>query len=143
VTQILTGQDIGQAHHATRAVLQRLLAGTNTDFHQWVALNLLGSNESRLSETDLVARIVHGLKLSEAEARDVVAEIIDLGLVSRTEKAGRLALTTAGTARFDQVKAGIAQITERLYGGLPPEELAIAHRTLATVTARANAELGG
>ena len=42
---------------------------------------------------------------------------------------------------FEQIQGGIGQVTQRLYGGLPESDLAIAHRVLATVTERANAEL--
>src|SRR4051794_26820345 len=118
MTQTLTGQDIGQAHHATRAVLQRVLAGTGTEFNQWVTLNVLGSNGSALGEDELVARVGNGLKIAEAGARDLLTELLDQGLVirtaTRTASAGpaQLELTTAGTARFDQVKAAIAQISE-------------------------------
>ncbi len=37
----LNGQHIGEAEHAIRAVLERLLAEAGTTFHQWVALRVL------------------------------------------------------------------------------------------------------
>jgi hypothetical protein len=40
----LTGQDIGQAEKATRAVLDSLPADTNTCFHDWVAIRLLANS---------------------------------------------------------------------------------------------------
>jgi DNA-binding MarR family transcriptional regulator len=141
MTQTLTGQDIGQAAIATRAVLNRVLAGFDIAFEQSVILNLLGRNESPMTDDDLVARVVHGLKIAEPAAREVLATLLDRGLAERTEDGGQLALTSSGTERFEQITGAIGQITERLYGGLPPEELAVAHRMLTTVTARANAEL--
>ena len=68
------------------------------------------------------------------------------GLISREPGAGsgtQVALTPAGTARVEQIQRGIGQVTQRLYGGLPETDLAIAHRVLVTVTERANAELAG
>jgi hypothetical protein len=53
----------------------------------------------------------------------------------------RVVLTAAGAARFAEIQGGISEITARLYGGLPEADLATAHRVLATVTERANAEL--
>jgi hypothetical protein len=47
----------------------------------------------------------------------------------------------AGSARFSEIRDGIAQITGRLYGGFPAADLAVAHRVLAAVTERANAVL--
>jgi len=140
MTQTLTGQDIGQASYAVRAVLDRVLERTGTGFRPWVAVNVLGSNGSQLDEGDLLARIVHGLKITEPEAREVLADVLDQGLAERSA-ATQLSLTPAGTTRFQQLTAAITQITERLYGGLPADELAAAHRMLTAVTARANAEL--
>ena len=143
-TPTLTGQDIGQAEKATRAVLDRLLAETRTEFHGWVILNVLGTNGSTLDQNELMGRVVHGLKIDEPTVHAALAELVDHGLISRTpfaETGPQITLMPAGTARFHQVREGIGQITQRLYGGLPTEDLATAHRVLATVTERANAEL--
>jgi len=145
-TPTLTGQDIGQAHYATRAVLERVLADLGLGFNQSVALNVLAGNGSRMSENDLVARLVHGLKIAEPVVRDGLSVAVDQGLIARTLEADagpEVAMTEAGTTLHRQVNAAIAQITKRLYGGLPAEELAVAHRLLVTVTERANAELAG
>ena len=61
----LNGQDIGQAEHATRAVLDRLLARTGTQFRGWVILNLLAAGGGELGEDELTGRITHGLKIGE------------------------------------------------------------------------------
>ena len=139
----LNGQDIGQAEHATRAVLDRLLARTGTQFHGWVIINLLAAGGGALSDDELTGRITHGLKISEDAVHAAAAALAWQGLISRGPTAGgtQVALTPAGTTRFEQIQGGIGQVTQRLYGGLPESDLAIAHRVLATVTERANAEL--
>jgi hypothetical protein len=140
----LNGQDIGQAEHATRAVLDRLLAQTGTQFHGWVIINLLAAGGGALGEADLTGRITHGLKIGKEAAHAAAAELAWQGLISREPAAGggaQVALTPAGTARFEQIKGSIGQVTQRLYGGLLESDLAIAHRVLATVTERANAQL--
>ena len=141
----LNGQDIGQAEHATRAVLDRLLARTGTPFRGWVMLNQLAAAGGALAEDDLTARITHGLKIGEDAVRAVGAELARQGLISRapTAEGTQVALTPAGTASVEQIQGAISQVTQRLYGGLPESELATAHRVLATVTERANAELAG
>ena len=142
----LNGQDIGQAERATRAVLDRLLARTGTQFLGWVIINLLAAGGGALGEADLTGRITHGLKIGEDAAHAAAAELAWQGLISREPAAGggtQVALTPAGMARFEQIKGGIGQVTQRLYGGLLESDLAIAHRVLATVTERANAELAG
>jgi hypothetical protein len=142
----LNGQDIGQAEHATRAVLDRLLDRTGTQFHGWVIINQLAAGGGALGEDELTGRITHGLKISEDAAHSAAAELAWQGLISRELAAGggaQVALTPAGSARFEQIQGGIGQVTRRLYGGLPESDLAIAHRVLAAVTERANAELAG
>ena len=140
----LNGRDIGQAEHATRAVLDRLLARTGIQFHGWVIINQLAAGGGTLGEDELTGRITHGLKIGEDAVHAAAAELAWQGLIGREPAAGgetRVTLTPAGTARFEQIQGGIGQVTQRLYGGLPESDLAIAHRVLATVTERANAEL--
>ena len=142
-TPLLNGQDIGQAEHATRAVLDRLLARTGTPFRGWVMLNQLAAAGGALAEDDLTSRITHGLKIGEDAVHAAGAELARQGLISRasTAEGTQVALTPAGTASVEQIQGAISQVTQRLYGGLPESDLAIAHRVLATVTERANAEL--
>ena len=143
-TPTLNGQDIGQAESAVRAVLNGLLARTSTQFHGWVILNLLGRSTGALGEDELTGQLVRGLKIGEAAVHAAAAELAWQGLISREPQAGggtQLVLTTAGAARFEEIQGGIGAVTARLYGGLPEEDLATAHRVLATVTERANAEL--
>jgi hypothetical protein len=135
----LTGQDIGAAARATGAVLNRLLTGTGTDFQGWVALNVLGTGGSPVDRDELVGRLVFGLKVDAPSVSTTLDGLVHSGLMSEVD--GGLALTPAGTGRYEEIRDGIAGITRRLYGDLPAEELTVAHRVLAAVTERANAEL--
>ena len=135
----LNGQDIGQAERATRALLDRLLADTGTSFVEWVALNLLAKGGGRLPADSLVATVVGGLRVDGATAAAAADSLVDAGLCRRSGDA--VELTDAGRARYEQIAAGIASISARLYGQLPVADLATAHRVLAIVTERATAEL--
>jgi hypothetical protein len=130
MTTPLNGQIIGQAERTTRAVLDRLLATTGTSFEQWVALNL--------SAAGTLDTLAAGLRIDPAGAAAIVAGLTDAGLLTAAGS-----LTPAGRARHDEISAGIAGITERLYGGLPAADLATAGRVLTTITDRARAELVG
>lgn len=143
-TPTLNGQDIGQAEHATRAVLDRLLARTGIQFHGWVIINQLAAGGGTLGEDDLTGRITHGLKIGEDAVHLAAAALAWQELISREPAAAggtQVALTPAGIARFEQIQGSLGQVIQRLYGGLAEADLAIAHRVLATVTERANAEL--
>jgi DNA-binding MarR family transcriptional regulator len=133
-TPTLNGQLIGQAERVTRAVLDRLLAGAGTTFTQWVALNLTATANPH----DLEAQLVDGLRVEPAEARSAIAGLVDQGLLTREG-----GLTAAGRERFDEISAGIAGIGERLYAGLPADDLATAGRVLTAVISRARSELAG
>jgi hypothetical protein len=50
-------------------------------------------------------------------------------------------LTDRGQRVHGRVRAATTEITERLWGDLPADDLATAGRVLDTVLARANAEL--
>jgi DNA-binding MarR family transcriptional regulator len=141
-TPTLTGQDIGQAERATRAVLEALLAEIGTSFLDWVTLNLLASGGSIVEQGELVHGITGGLKIDERPVLAALDELVTAGLVART--AGdqpRVELTPAGEALHHQVREGINRIADRLYRDFSADDLATAHRVLATVTERANAEL--
>ncbi len=146
MTQILTGRDIGQAHYATRAVLERVLTDLGLEFPHSVALNLLGGNDFALASDDLRARLENGLKLGEVEVMAVIDGLVSRGLVVlRLENDGRtmVSVTPTGVERFNEVQSRTARFTTRLYAGLPPEDQETTKRLLATLTARANAELAG
>jgi hypothetical protein len=137
----VNGQDIGQAHYATRAVLERLLTGIGLQFETSVALNLVGNAASAPTEAELAGQLEQGLKISPQQARGILSQLTDQGLTSTD--GSEVNLTPTGRARVAQVRDGLAEITGRLYGDLPAGDLIVAQRVLASVTERANAELAG
>ena len=70
----LNGQVIGQAERATRAVLEVLLADTDTPFTQWVAINLTAQATAAQGEptlqmlVDQLVSSTDGQRLREAPA---------------------------------------------------------------------------
>jgi DNA-binding MarR family transcriptional regulator len=138
---MLTGQDIGQAERATRALLDELLAATGLRFDQWVIVNLLATHDGAPERAAIETLVVRGLHIARDTACDEIDELIRRGLVVPIGRDARITLTGAGRARFRSVRAGIDRITERLYGGIPADDLATTHRVLAAVTERANAAL--
>lgn len=52
-------------------------------------------------------------------------------------------LTDAGRELYETTTQETAEISARLYAGIPAEDLAVAGRVLTLVTERANAELAG
>jgi hypothetical protein len=59
----LSGQEIALAANATRALLDSLLAETETTFHRWVILNFAGSGGGSVARDAVVARMQSALKV--------------------------------------------------------------------------------
>ena len=133
----LNGQVIGQAERATRAVLEVLLAETDTTFTNWVALNLVATHGDMTVES-LVEQLVTGLRIPDSEARTSIEDLVRTELMTASDVAR---LTADGMARYQRISDGIADITRRLYHDLPHDDLVVARRVLETLTERARAEL--
>ena len=138
----LNGQVIGQAHYATRALLETVLAPTGTTFNQSVALNAVAGGGEVVEHGALVARMTGTLKIDESAVLATIGELAESKLLETLPgDTSRLRLTEAGRTLNGRIRAAVAEITERLYGGLPAEDLQTAGRLLTLVTARANAAL--
>jgi DNA-binding MarR family transcriptional regulator len=145
-TPPLTGQQIGEAENAIRAVLDALLAETETTFHQWVALRVLAATESGLELEQLVRRMTSGLKVERPSVLAAVGQLDAEELVAVADNGDRnevVALTDTGRARHRRIHDGVDRITRQLYGDLPVDDLVTTRRVLALVTERANAFLAG
>jgi DNA-binding MarR family transcriptional regulator len=145
-TPPLTGQHIGEAENAIRAVLDALLAESETSFHQWVALRVLAATDSGLELEQLVSRMTSGLKVERASVLAAVGQLQAGESVVVADDGDRrevVALTDAGRARHRRIQDGVDRITRRLYGDLPVDDLVTTRRVLAIVTERANAVLAG
>jgi hypothetical protein len=153
----LSARDISAAARATRALLDRLLDEVDLPFDEWTVLFVLDGT-GPLGRRELVERQVAGLRVAEATARATVDVMLAAGLIAEAEAgagaevadggAGRaadpcLAPTVAGTAVYRPIRAAVDDITDRIYGDLPPDDVAATRRTLDEVTRRANVLLAG
>ncbi|MGW5555778.1 hypothetical protein ACWER9_00950 [Micromonospora sp. NPDC003944] len=135
----LNGQVIGQAHYATRALLERAVAPLGVAFHQVLALNVLANGP--VDRAHLIQRVTSTLKVDEPEVQRVLTSLVDANLAQVDADAPRLRLTDAGRAMQTRIANAVAGITARLYADIPTDEAYAAARALTLVTQRANAEL--
>jgi DNA-binding MarR family transcriptional regulator len=143
-TTTLNPQVIGQAERALGALMDRVLAATGGTFHQWVALTLTTAAGGTIDRDQLLSRMTGALKVDHATAQAVIAELTAAQLLEdQPGEAARVRLTDTGQARHRQLRTAIDQLTARLYGDLPADDLATSGRVLGVITARANAELAG
>lgn len=136
---ILTSRNIGETENALRAILIKTLSGTGLDYPRWVALQLVSLSQSALSVDEVLAQLTGGLKIDETSARDARADLENRDILQIV--GDRFSTTPRGVALFQRVRDQIRPITDRLYAGLRNEDLAVAHRVLATILERANAIL--
>jgi DNA-binding MarR family transcriptional regulator len=129
---------LGQTEKALNAILDRHLAGTGLTEHHWIALTLTATSEDG---APLVGRLADALKISEAEARARVSELAAAGLV--LDDGLPVRVTDAGRQLHARIRVAVTEITHRMWGDVPADDLATASRVLGTILVRANAELAG
>jgi DNA-binding MarR family transcriptional regulator len=139
----LSTQVIGQAESALGAILDPLLARTGTTFRQWLVLTVTAASGSVIGRGQLTARISGARKISQPEVESAISELTESGLAKSLPGDDHIGLTELGQARYEQIRTALGDVTARLFGGLPPEDLATAGRVLVIITERANAELVG
>jgi DNA-binding MarR family transcriptional regulator len=133
---------IGQTEKALNAILDRQLAGTGLTEPKWITLTLTLASGGAIDRDELSRRVAGALKVGAAEAEAQISDLADAQLlqVSDTERSP-VTLTDEGQQLHGQIRTAVTEITERLWGDLPADDLATAGRVLSTVLERANAEL--
>jgi hypothetical protein len=121
--------------------MQRVLARTGGTFRQWAALNLTAAHGGAIDRDQLASRMTGALKIDDSAALAAIAELTTAQLLQALPGGSRLGLTGAGQAGYRQLRTAIDELTARLYGDLPADDLATPGRVLSVITARANAEL--
>ena len=135
-------QIIGQTEKALNAILDRLLDGTNLTEPQWVTLTLTVLSGGTVDRDELISRVAGALKVTDADAKARVDELAAAQLVARPEDpASPVLVTEAGRDLQSRIRSEVGEITGRLWGDLPGDDLATAGRVLSTVLTRANDEL--
>jgi DNA-binding MarR family transcriptional regulator len=140
-TPTFSTQLIGQTEKTLNAILDRLLASTPLDEPQWVTLTIAVMSGGPVERDALVSRVAGSLKISDARAQARVDELKAAGLLDASGDGASVVVTEAGQELHGRVRGTVAEITERMWGDLPAEDLAAAGRVLTTVLERANAEL--
>ena len=135
-------QLVGQVEKTLSAILGRLLAGSGVTEPQWVALNVLLVPEEPLARADAVQRTAAALKVDVETARACLDALEARGfLTTRRDATGGMEVSDTGRAFHGSVRARVEELTGRLWGDVPADELALAADVLNTVLRRAGSEL--
>ncbi|MGW0904141.1 MarR family winged helix-turn-helix transcriptional regulator [Streptomyces sp. NPDC002853] len=136
------GRVVALAHYASRALLEGVLTRHGATFEQSVTLRALVSGGGSMGTDALVGDVIGSLKVDASVVCGVIDDLTATRLLEKDPAdASRIRLTDAGRELHDNTGAEAAEITARLYAGIPAEDLATAGSVLTLVTERANAEL--
>lgn len=128
----LTPRVIGETEKTLNAFLARLLAGTGVTEPQWVILSVAITSGGSITPQQAAS----ALKITEPQAGEQLGQLTATGYLTDANS-----VTQRAQDLFARVRAATQEITERLWGDLPAEDLATAGRVLSIITERANAEL--
>jgi DNA-binding MarR family transcriptional regulator len=107
-----------------------------------VTLTLTVASGGTVERDELISRVAGALKVTDAEAKVRVDELAAARLVDvPDDPASPVQVTDAGRDLQSRIRSEVGEITQRLWGDLPAEDLATAGRVLSGVLARANDEL--
>ncbi|CAM5682552.1 hypothetical protein GCM10010222_20380 [Streptomyces tanashiensis] len=138
------GRVIALAHYAARALLEGVLTRHGATFEQSVTLRAVVLAGDSVGRDELVSDVIGSLKTDESAVRAVIDELTATKLLEQDPaETSRLRLTDSGRELYETTTAETAEISARLYAGIPAEDLAVAGRVLTLITQRANAELAG
>jgi DNA-binding MarR family transcriptional regulator len=139
-TPTLSGQDIGEAQGAVRALLDDTLAKTDISSDEYIVLRVLALRGAAGSPTALRDFLAgqRQLGLDHAGVTELLQGLQTRGLITGApDGPGPTRLTESGSARYADLADMVAQVTRRLYGDIDQEDLATAHRVLREVVDRA------
>lgn len=136
----LTGQDVGEAEGALSALLDQVLEGADAGIthSQYIAMRVIARGPALAPAAlgDFLAGQPQ-LGLDRRQAAELVAGLQARGLATG-DLDGPVQLTAEGAALIAELGQAVAALSEQLYDGIDPADLATAHRVLVEVTERAN-----
>lgn len=137
----LFGQLLGQAHRASSALLEDLLARRDTQFETWVTLNLLSQRDPGIDRDLFRREVAAALQNDEATIEQLLAQLEVDGLIESASTNGpsSIATTPAGQARVTELRESISELSTQLLGDVDPDDLAAARRVLEHMRTRAEA----
>jgi hypothetical protein len=130
---------VGQAEKAHNAVLDRVLAGTSLDEHQWITLQLAIAAGGAVTASQLVSTVSGAAKFTPAAINTAIDALTGSGYLNRADD--ELTVTASGTALVSELRAKVTDFIGTAYGQIPADDLATAGRVLKSITASLSEEL--
>ncbi|MGP4023779.1 MarR family winged helix-turn-helix transcriptional regulator [Actinomadura sp. 3N407] len=134
---VLTGQDISEAHGAVRKLHEQILHGTGSTSNQHIALRVVAVRGPWADRTALRDHLCdqRQLGLDEAAADRLLDDLEQQEMITGGNP---VTLTPQGEDLHTRLTTAVQGTAAQLYDGLPPDDLAVAHRVLTKVIERAD-----
>ncbi|MGH2894801.1 MAG: MarR family transcriptional regulator [Solirubrobacteraceae bacterium] len=137
-----TPQVLGETEKALNAILYRELDAVGLTEHQWITLRLTMAAGGDIAREQLVGRLAGALKVGAGDAEARVEELMAAGLLRSSDERGQVAVTETGTRLHTGIRGAVDEVSRRLWGDLPADDLETTGRTLMTILERANLHFG-
>ena len=131
-------QLIGRTEKSLGALLDGIIAGTGLSEPEYVALRVC-ADRSGAPRADVITQLAGAFRKGEEHAGGLVGRLESAGLLDTGQDAA-IQLTSAGRELHGKLVRETGELTERLWGDLPGDDLAVAARVLNAVLRRAAAE---
>jgi DNA-binding MarR family transcriptional regulator len=131
-------QLIGRTEKSLGALLNGILAGSGLSEPQYVGLRVC-ADRSGEPRTDVVAQLAVAFRKGESHAAELIDSLGSAGMID-TDQPDTIQLTPAGRELHARLVADTDALTQRLWGELPSDQLAVAARVLNAVLRRAASE---
>lgn len=131
---------IGETEKSLNAILDRHLSADGLTEQHWITLSFAAMSSDPVCASELAKEIASRAKFTEDDVRARISELVDSRLLSDCGSSG-VSISDAGERLYGRILDANIDVTKRLWGDLPAEDLATTARVLTTVLERADAEL--
>lgn len=131
------GRQIHMTAHALRAVRNTALENSGIAFELWVVMEVLMETRD-MNREKLIGRLAELGVHDRRSGAQAIDQLLERGLTT-TSGRGTIELTAQGTALSEKVIATRSELRNRLYGGIPSEDIATTKRVLDMIRERAAA----
>jgi len=131
---------LGETEKTLNAILLRHLSAYGLTEQHWVTLSFAAMTGDPMWASELAREVASRAKFTEDDVRARIFELVDAQLLRDCGSSG-VSISAAGERLHGRILDANIDVTKRLWGDLPAEDLATTARVLATVLERADAEL--
>jgi DNA-binding MarR family transcriptional regulator len=131
---------VGETEKTLNAILDRHLSPYGLTEQHWLTLSFAAMSGDPRCVSELAREVASRAKFTEDDVRARIFELVDAQLLSDCGSSG-VSISDAGERLHARILDANIDVTKRLWGDLPAEDLATTARVLATVLERGDAEL--